>query len=92
MIVVIAKHGYVDKQYCYFVIVSLELRRRTGSGLCLKVRINWRSQQARLVEHEESQELYILLGSHNCARVTYFTSAFGGQDYLLGGALFTKSS
>ena len=28
MIVVIAKHGYVDKQYCYFVIVSLELYRQ----------------------------------------------------------------
>ena len=71
MIVVIAKHGYIDKQYCYFVIVSLELYCQKcdqflGSGLCLKVCINWISQQARLAvrysfalatEHEESQEL-----------------------------------
>ena len=52
-IVVIAKHGYVDKQYCYFVIVSLELYRQKcdqflGNGLCLKMCINWRSQQERL--------------------------------------------
>ena len=50
----IAKHGYIDKQYRYFVIVSLELYCRTevsvlGSGLYLKVRINWRSQQHDLL-------------------------------------------
>ena len=72
MIVVIAKRGYIDKQYCYFVIVNLELYCQKcdqflGSGLCLKVHINWRSQQSRravrysfsykYAEHEESQEL-----------------------------------
>ena len=55
MIVVIAKHNtYIDKQYCYFVIVSLELYRLTdvlvlGSGLYLKVRINWRLQHHDLL-------------------------------------------
>ena len=29
--VVIAKHRYIDKQYCYFVIVSLELYRQTAA-------------------------------------------------------------
>ena len=49
MIVVIAKHGY----NCYFVIViksgavSSEVYQFLGSSLCLKVRINWISQQAR---------------------------------------------
>ena len=50
-----------------------------GSGLFLKVHINWRSQQARLtVEHKESRALIHvhLLGSHNCAGATHFTSAF----------------
>ena len=41
VIVVIAQHGYIDKQYCYFIIVhvSLELYRQAsisglGCGLC----------------------------------------------------------
>ena len=89
----IAKHGYIDKQYCYFVIGSLELYRQKlsvlGSGLYLKVRINWRSQQHGLAVRYsfalatsmcrariESGALIYLLGSHNCARVTHFTSAF----------------
>ena len=77
---------------CYFGIVSLELYRQEcdqflGSGLCLKVHINWRSQQARLAvrysfalqvcrARRESGALIHLLGSHNCVRVTHFTSAF----------------
>ena len=90
MIVVIAKHGYIEKQYCYFVIVSLELYRQKChqflGSLCLKVGINWRSQQARLAVRysfalaTSMQSTKRVRSSnthcHNCVRVTHLQVHF----------------
>ena len=66
MIVVVAKHGYIDKQYCYFVIESLELYRLNRSVSFrqrfipeLEIALARLAVRYSLVcaEHEESPEL-----------------------------------
>ena len=57
MIVVIAKHGYIDKQYCYFVIVSLELYRQK----CISFRQRFMPEGAHLIGGRNKHDLPFII-------------------------------
>ena len=61
--------------------IAVSLNRRVsalGSSFRLKVHINWRLQQAVM----GTKRVRSSNGSHNCAGVTHFTSAFHWLRYL----------